>query len=465
MSAKLRLLFSSNIMGCPSGYGVQAASLLPRLAELPEFGGAPGSLAGRANIAQHAWYGLHGLTLTLDGFKIYPGFDDPYGNDVIGAHTAHFGANLVTPLIDIWVLRDTAQKIAPALFCPWLPIDHDPVPQQFLDALQGAHLPLTYSEWGHKMLADAGIPNEYIPHGVETSVYRVIPDREEVRKFKRWLTKEEECHLSVMVAANKGFPDRKWFQGQLECWRDFAKDKPKAKLYIHSLSTPIHGGVDFGTLVKQLGLDGRVIFPHPYLYRLGYPPEHLALVYNAADVLLAASMSEGFGIPIVEAQSCGCPVITTNFSAMPELVTWGHLVDVADMMMTGMHSYQAWPSKRSMVDKLQRLYEAWDLCGGEWPLEKRIATQNATHAKYDWDAIVRDQWAPLMTRLAEEAPPLSDRFQMAVPAQTDAAGFVEAINEELAREQAPTRRVAPLTRPVPVHSNGALVLANEEAGL
>lgn len=469
MSAKqLRLLYTSNAFWSASGYGVQGRSLLPRLADLPQFN-------GRQNIANFAWYGLQGGCHHVDGFHVYPVFDDPYGNDVLAAHTRHFGANVVISLIDVWVLRQAAQQVAPSLFCPWLPIDHDPIPQLFLDALAGAHMPLTYSKWGHDMLADAGVPNEYIPHGIEPSVYRVEPDRDKVRAFKRWLTKSEtdEVHLSVMVAANKGMPDRKWFQGQLEAWRDFANphlDEGKnLKLYIHSLALPIHGGIDFGTLVARLGLQGRVIFPDPYAYRLGYPPEHLALVYNAADVLLSCSMSEGFGIPIIESQACGTPVVVTNFSAMPELVRWGHIVDVADMVLMPMHSYQAWPSKSDMTAKLQRLYEAWELCGGEWPLAKRIATQNAIHGEYSWDTIVREQWAPLMARLAEAAPPLDSRFQIAMPSampsaiQNEAASFVEAVNAGLQEQRVIPRRVAPLS--TPIHSNGALVAANEEAGL
>lgn len=441
--SRLRMLYTSNAFWAASGYGVQGKSLLPRLAELPEFG-------GRQNIAQFAWYGLQGGMHHVDGFSIYPAFDDPYGNDVIGAHTGHFGANVVISLIDVWVMRKTAQSIAPALWLPWLPIDHDPVPPMFLDSLAGAYLPLTYSKWGAQMLADAGVPNHYIPHGIEPSIYHVHADRDNVRAFKKWLTKRDNVHLSVMVAANKGFPDRKWFQGQLEAFRDFAKDKD-AMLYIHSLPTPAHGGVDFLRMCHNLGLEGKVIFPNEYLYRLGYNAEHLALVYNAADVLMSCSMSEGFGIPIIEAQACGCPVVVTDFSAMPELVRWGHKVEVADRVMTGMHSYQAWPSKRDMTDKLNRLYDAWLICGGEWPLGKRLETQNAIHAEYDWNVIVRDQWAPLMTKLADAAPPLDERFKAAgvdvpQPPQDEAQSFVDMLNEEVAKDKpaVPRRRVAPL---------------------
>jgi glycosyltransferase involved in cell wall biosynthesis len=457
-SRKLRLLYSSNAFWCNSGYGVQSKSLLPRLAELPQFG-------GRDAVAQHAWYGIEGGIHQVEGFRVYPKFDDPYGNDVVGAHTRHFGANVVITLIDVWVLKNTAQAIAPALFCPWLPIDHDPLPQIFLDSLAGAHLPLTYAKWGHKMLTDAGVENVYIPHGIESQIFKVLPERAFVQQFKRSMTGLDESFLCVMVAANKGFPDRKWFQGQLEAFKEFKKDKPNARLYIHTIPTAVHGGIDFPTLVQRLGMDwvvvgennpkpsAEVIFPHPYIYRLGFPPEYLTAVYNAADVLLAASMSEGFGIPIIEAQACGTPVITTNFSAMPELLRWGYLVDVDDMMMTGMHSYQAWPSKRSMIDKLDRLYDSWLIAGGDWPMSKRFSTSQAIHAEYDWDTIVRDQWMPLVERLAEEAPPLDERFQangVSVPdpqPQDDVQGFVDAIQEDMAKER-PARRVAPLRQAV-----------------
>lgn len=443
MSApKLRLLYSSNLIGVPSGYGTQGASLLPRLAELPEFG-------GRQNIAQHAWYGLQGLSIDINGFKIYPAMADPYGNDVIGAHTRDFGANLVVSLIDIWVLHETPQKIAPALFCPWLPIDHMPVPQRVIDSLAGAHLPLTYAKWGHQMLTEAGVENVYIPHGIEPGVFHVVRERENVATFKRQLTQLEHCHLSVMVAANKGFPDRKWFQGQLRAWATFAKDKPDARLYIHTEPTPMYGGLDLPGFCALLGIADRVIFPDRYRNAMGYPPEYLSMVYNAADVLLGASMSEGFGIPLIEAQACGCPVVTTNFSAMPELVRWGYAVEVQDLILTPMQAWQAWPSVTDMTNKLQRLYEAWVMVGEDWPIAKRLEVSQVITDEYNWDTIVREQWAPLITRLAAEAPALDKMFTGVdtPPVQETPQSFVDVLNEEVAKATPviPRRRVAPLT--------------------
>lgn len=47
--------------------------------------------------------------------------------------------------------------------------------------------------------------------------------------------------------------------------------------------------------------------------------ERLAEIYRGASGLLFASLREGFGLPIVEAMACGCPVITSRISSMPEV--------------------------------------------------------------------------------------------------------------------------------------------------
>lgn len=398
--SKLRLLYSSNSFWSASGYGVQGRSLLPRLAELPEFG-------GRDAIANFAWYGLQGGVHTVEGFRCYPAGADPYGNDVIGEYTRHFNANIVISLIDVWVLHQTAQRIAPALWLPWTPIDHDPIPERVLESLQGAHLTLSYSKWGKKMLDKAGVPNEYIPHGIETQIYRVLGESDQVQRFKREVLRVPEGgHLTVMVSANKGYPDRKAFQVQVRAWAEFAKDKPDARLYLHTEPTVKFGGLDLPALTRNLGVSERVIFPRPFDYSLGLPAEYMSLVYNAADAFLGASMSEGFGIPLIEAQACGTPVITTDFSAMPELVRTGYKIKPGDMFWTPMNAWQAWPDVHGIREALEELYAKWESQGQQWSLTQRLRTSEIIHNEYSWDTIVRDQWAPLMTRLAEVAPPL-----------------------------------------------------------
>lgn len=403
----LRILYSSNAFWSASGYGVQGRSLLPRLAELPEVG-------GRDNIAMFAWYGLQGGVHNVEGFRVYPAGVDPYGNDIIGAHARDFVANVVITLIDVWVLQQTAQKVAPAKWLPYLPIDHDPVPQRFLDALQGAHLPLTYSKWGQRLLAAAGVENHYIPHGIEPTVYRVNPDADQVQAFRQEKLRGVD-HLTVMVAANKGLPDRKAFQVQLRAWARFAKDKPNAKIYVHTEPTTRFGGMDLPALVNNLGIQDKVFFPNQYEYSKGYSAEYLSMMYNSADVYLGAAMAEGFGIPIIEAQACGTPVIVTDFSSMPELVRWGYKVAPRDMFWSPLNAWQAWPDADGICEALEELYDQWHEQGNHWELRQRLWTADQIHQEYGWDAIVREQWAPLLTRLAGEIAPAASEQTPVTP--------------------------------------------------
>ena len=51
--------------------------------------------------------------------------------------------------------------------------------------------------------------------------------------------------------------------------------------------------------------------------------EELAMLYRHASAFLLPSLYEGFGLPLVEAMSCGCPVITTTGGALPEVAGTG----------------------------------------------------------------------------------------------------------------------------------------------
>lgn len=59
---------------------------------------------------------------------------------------------------------------------------------------------------------------------------------------------------------------------------------------------------------------------HTRIKELGYvDSDDLAALYSAADVFVLPSLYEGFGLPVLEAMACGCPVITANNSSLPEV--------------------------------------------------------------------------------------------------------------------------------------------------
>lgn len=99
-------------------------------------------------------------------------------------------------------------------------------------------------------------------------------------------------------------------------------------------------------LITKLGLTDRVHTPGTI------DAEELVALYGSAQALLHPSLCEGFGNPLVEAMACGCPVITSDRSAMPE-VTGGAalLVDPEDCgsIATALRSIVNQPDKAAAM--------------------------------------------------------------------------------------------------------------------
>lgn len=53
------------------------------------------------------------------------------------------------------------------------------------------------------------------------------------------------------------------------------------------------------------------------------PDEDMPALYSAADLFVFPTLYEGFGIPVLEAQACGVPVVTSHCSSLPEVAGEG----------------------------------------------------------------------------------------------------------------------------------------------
>ena len=79
---------------------------------------------------------------------------------------------------------------------------------------------------------------------------------------------------------------------------------------------------DIFATIKKLGLEKKVIFAD------FVTNDDLPYLYYGARCFVLPSLYEGFGIPAVEAMACGCPVVVSNVSSLPEIVgDAGILVD------------------------------------------------------------------------------------------------------------------------------------------
>src|SRR5690606_3301616 len=139
---------------------------------------------------------------------------------------------------------------------------------------------------------------------------------------------KDDDFLVGMVAANKGAtPPRKAFPQVFQAFARLRRTHKNAYLYLHCEMSTAHSGINLRALAHACGIPGDAIKHTPSRqFVLGVEPEQVALLHSAFDVLANPSYGEGFGIPIIEAQACGTPVIVTDFSAMRELCGSGWLV-------------------------------------------------------------------------------------------------------------------------------------------
>ncbi len=153
--------------------------------------------------------------------------------------------------------------------------------------------------------------------GTDPARVRVIP--EAARSFLRPVPK----HVARRWVAGRygitgpfalylgGFSERK---NVLTLIRAFAQAKPRLP---RGCALAVAGAQDrtYGQVAEEahrLGCAHDIVF-------LGHvPDEVLTLLYSAADVFVYPSLYEGFGLPPLEAMACGCPVVCSDATSLPE---------------------------------------------------------------------------------------------------------------------------------------------------
>lgn len=383
----MRFLWQSNAPWAGTGYGVQTKLMLRALLER---GHEP---------ACFAFYGLQGGSIEYDGYPVLPtsGYN-PWGDDVIAAHAKRMDAEAVVTLMDLFVLDPSIWSKLPFPWIGWVPIDSDTMGIQTLQRLKIMDYPVAMSQHGHDQMLEAGItPAGLIPHAVDTSVYKPM-NKNEVREG---LNIPKDTFLIGMVMANKG--DRKQYPQQLRAVRQFIDKHPdqSVKVFIHTEPTSAMQGWDMKQLVDKVGLrsddvvnDPRVFSTNQYdVSVVPAKPDLMASIYNCFDVLLNCSAGEGFGIPIIEAQACGVPVIVGDWTSMPELLRYGYTVQPAEKYLAAHYGYQYIPSVDDITYRLECV----------WRNANRDASLDAASwVRENFDVeIIADAWSAMLSFVEE----------------------------------------------------------------
>jgi len=396
-----RILWVSNAPWAATGYGQQTAQAITRLK------------ADGNDVAVAANYGLEASATMWNSpagsIPVYPRGMEQWSNDVIPAHMHDWSQrdkdaeHLLMTLFDVWVFK--GEKWAEFPVASWIPIDHVPAPPE---VAAWSRLPFVYpiamSKFGKSMLENVGIESWYVPHAVE-KVYKptksFVTPNGQTFTGRQFMKISEDKFVVGMNAANKGVsPVRKAFGENLLAFSMFAKKYDDAVLYIHTDPSGSMGGIRINDLILSCGIPPeKVVFPDPYLLRSGISQEIMAAIYSGMDVLLATSMGEGFGVPTIEALSCGVPVIVSDFAASTELCGDGWKIGGQPYWDAPQKSWFHIPSVPEIVDALVQAYNR-----GRGPSQKALDFAK----QYDADFVFETQWKPtldsIFAKVASDRP-------------------------------------------------------------
>ena len=373
----MRILWLSNAPHCNSGYGVCADNICTRLAQ-------------HHDVAIFAFWGLKGGMVNWKGVLVYPNDPEDVGNTLAQLYYEDFQADLIISQMDVWVL-DQAQ-FGMMNWVPYVPIDTSTLPPDIKSHLQTQVHALAMSRHGERLLRENGLSCDYIPHGVDTNLYQ--PD-EAVRQQVRATLNLEGKFVVGCVGANRD--DRKNWEAMLEVFAIFHRQHPDSHLIAYTQPRQKGGILDMYAYCHELAIGEAVTFPTRILLARGATGAEMAQIYNAMDIFMLLSKGEGFGLPIIEAQATGVPVVVSDATSMTELCASGWLVKV------GREEWSYHGARRAVVDwddavsKLNSAYACWQT--NQWNARKEEARQFAL--RFDWDKVVKDYWLPVLEKLGK----------------------------------------------------------------
>ncbi len=314
------VMIYSNSPKAPSGYGRQVAQLVEKMKRHGM------NVAVSCNYGQQGEFGEY--ETPHGNVKLYPQSYTGYSQDMIAPNFSHFTKGSKRPkmlmtLFDVWVLNDYPQLDQLEIHS-WTPADHTFLAQGVLNWVKKDNVnPIAMSPDGKVQMQQVGIDAPYIPHTVDQTIYK--PGQKiDGKSGREFLQVDEDAYVFGMVSANKGNKHihRKAFAEAILAFGLHVRDNPKSILYLHTEWSAVLGGFDLNRLLKICGVPSEnVRFPDNLRLRYGFSDEEMAALYDGIDCLLAPSYGEGFMVPLIEAASVGCQIITVNYTAPKDLVS------------------------------------------------------------------------------------------------------------------------------------------------
>ena len=254
----------------------------------------------------------------------------------------------------------------------WLPIHYDPIEKYTEHVLKHFDHIIPLSPSTEKLvIKQVGRSEKCIPHVVN---FRTpLPDHITKEQLRDEFGIPMNKWLILTVAGNYETTGRKSFDTTMVTFKKFLDKYPNAILWIHSQIelTGSQRAYDIDGMAMDLGI------PRESFINTEHVVDEVTLqkMYKSADAYICGSRAEGFGIPQLEAQYFGLPVVATKFGAMEDYCWHGVCAEPAQVSYNHMQS--AWwvmPSINNMIDALEKVYKG-ELTTTSEEVSKRVKSE------------------------------------------------------------------------------------------
>ena len=340
-----------------------------------------------------------GGSLVVDGLTCFDGTQHALVNKI--AEDEKY--DHIISCMDHWVMEIPFIRWTSVNF-----IDTEFVHPRAIRTIEASKYKVAVTEHGMRELERAGYSPIYAPLGVDTKLFRPDPERRQKTREKKGWT--DETFVVGIVGINYK-TDRKNIVNLVRAFQGFQQRHSDSILYLH---TDVMGSASQGLPLKWIigscgfpdtteGVSGPVQYIEQKRYHLwDISDEYLAGLYNAMDVFCLPSVGEGFGLPWLEAQASGTPVIAVDTTSGKQLCMSGWLIPQQEdyYKFSTLLTWNVVAPPSIIDDYLEKAYQAWK----SGKIKKYQIKARKKALDYDWDTVYAKYWRPLLKTLEENKP-------------------------------------------------------------
>ena len=439
MSKKKRILLCGEYSGLNSGYANWSRNLLDGLYNSKKY-----------ELAELACFcTVNNLKNKTPKWKIYANSVDPnderyksyksnnnnsYGQWRFDAVCLDFKPDIVIDFRDPWMFD--YQSFSPLRkYYKWVimpPVDSVPQRNEWITIFNNADLIVPYTQWAKNALGSfkhLKVFDKITPAGVDHNTF--IP--KVINKQDFGLPKDSFVIGSVM---------RNQKRKLIPALFEVIKHIDDSILYLHT-TYPELNGWNIPSLLLEFDISNKVYFTYRcrscskhYASNFvgvnttckfcnkptsmfattsnGITDDSLSEIYNLFDVYIQYAICEGFGMPQIEASSCGIPVFSVDYSAMSEVVRNidGYPIPLANLQHEmESHALRAYPDTHKTIE----LINTYKNLSEDEKRQIKNNTRTKTIEQYDWKNII-DTWSEAIDSIdLSDKPDWSDKNKYELP--------------------------------------------------